>query len=1057
MRPIFDPARSPLENGVTVIEASAGTGKTTAICAIVLRLLAEREKSIDQILVTTYTELATAELRGRIRDVISEAIACAAGEKKKFKPFVESIVEKIGDKKSLRARLMRALHNFDEAPIFTIHGFCARVLAECTFETGVFFDCELITDQSRLWEEIADDFWRMQLYPADALTSAIMRGRIGPEYFVALLEQLSNNPRVRVLPEPNDLVEIKTRIAALPEDSREREALVAEFLTRLKANFVAWARAEMARRKANDRVQSFDDLLTQFDDALRSDGGAALRKSVRTRFAVALIDEFQDTDPVQYSIFSQIYEGSDAPVFFIGDPKQAIYGFRGADVFTYLKAARSGARTYTLGENWRSEAKLIEGVSAVFRRSDAFVIPGINLPPIRAGDEADKKPFAFAGKRDQPVRFWIAAQGAKDGVEAAIAEEIAELLSGEATIGDEKLTARDIAVLVTTNAQPSRIRNALARFRIPSVVYTAASVFKAPEAEELLTALRAIAAPGEEKKVRAALATEILGCSAEELEDLATNECAWEQKLNRFAQYHGTWRDDGFVAMMRRLLVEEKVRPRLLRWRDGERRLTNLLHLIELSHAACTENRYGMDGLIGWLETQIVAGTSEGKEEHELRLESDDAAVRIVTIHKSKGLEFPITFCPYARKDIRRRPNEFMKFHQGDELVLDLEGKHEPQHKREKLAELTRELYVGVTRAEHRSYVVWQERRERSKSALAWLSSTSSETAFLANGERDVGTILRRQFENSDAVAVEDLPEKREPQILSTRKKAAAFEPRVFRGEIDRSWAVASYSSLVSGRTREPETPDDDSTEIEIETEPLLPAQGIHAFPGGTRAGTCLHKILEQVDFQAPGQLRPLIAQQLSQFRISGFDEVVADVISRTLQIPLGESSFTLSEISARLPELEFAFPVNRLTAVRLQALLGKIDFPIGLGRLQFDTVNGFLKGFVDLVFEHSGKFYFLDWKSNWLGPDASFYTRQNLAAAMMENFYTLQMSIYALALHRYLTRRLPDYQYETNFGGAFYIFLRGIDHVGHGVFDWRPPREFIEKLNAVLDGDGNA
>jgi exodeoxyribonuclease V beta subunit len=440
-----------------------------------------------------------------------------------------------------------------------------------------------------------------------------------------------------------------------------------------------------------------------------------------------------------------------------------------------------------------------------------------------------------------------------------------------------------------------------------------------------------------------------------------------------------------------------------------------------------------------------------------LRLESDDAAVRIVTIHKSKGLEFPITFCPYVRKEVRRRPNEFMKFHEGDELVLDLEGKHEPQHKREKLAELARELYVGVTRAEHRCYVVWQERRDRSKSALAWLNSASSETAFLANGERDVGAKLRQQFENSDAVTVEDLPEKRKPQVLSRREDVAAFEPRIFRGEIDRSWAVASYSSLVSGRTREPETPDDDSIEIEIETEPLLPAQGIHAFPGGTRAGTCLHKIFEKIDFQAPEQLRPLIAQQLSQFRISGFDEVVEDVISRTLQTPLGEPSFTLSKISTRLPELEFTFPVRQLTAVRLQALLGIIDFPTALGHLRFGTVNGFLKGFVDLVFEHGGKFYFLDWKSNWLGSDASFYARENLAAAMAENFYTLQMSIYALALHRYLARRLPNYEYETNFGGAFYIFLRGIDHASRGVFDWRPTRKFIEKLDAVFDGDGSA
>ncbi len=1053
MKEQFHPIESTLETGVTVIEASAGTGKTTAICAIVLRLIAQEEIPVERILVTTYTELVTAELRGRIRNSIAQALACATGQEGNFASFVAPIVEKTSDKNALRQRLTFALHNFDEAPIFTIHGFCARVLADSAFESGALFDCELVTDQSRLWEEIADDYWRTQLYPADALTSALVRDRLKPADFVALLEQMANNPRIRVLPEPRNLRPLGKKIAALPDDAPEREELTREFLVGLQANFCAWAGEEMRRRKIRRREQSFDDLLTQLDDALRSERGAALRQSLRTRFEVALIDEFQDTDPVQYSIFSQIYGGSRARVFYVGDPKQAIYGFRGADVFTYLKAARQ-ARSYTLGKNWRSEAKLIEAVSAIFhQRDDAFVIPGIELPAIAGGNEADEEPFAFEGQSDQPLRFWISPKGDGERVEAAVAAEIARLLSGSATIGERVVDPRDIAVLVTANYQPAKIRDALTRFRIGSVVYTTASVFESGEAEELLRILRAVAAPGEERKLRAALATEILGESGQSLEILSRDEAAWERMLERFAQYHSTWRDKSFVAMMRQLLVDEGVRIRLLRYRDGERRLTNLLHLIELTHSACCDHRFGMDGLVAWLETQIFARTAEDKEEYELRLESDDAAVRIVTVHKSKGLQFGITFCPYIRKELRLR--DFMKFHQGDELVLDLERTHQEEHKTEQLAELARELYVGLTRARHRSYAVWQERQTRSKAALAWMTSNARALEpFIARGEPDVGAALKTRFASSGAIAVEDLPDRAAPELAMSKTDEATFEPRTFHGRIDQSWGISSYSNLISGQTREPETPDDDSTEAAIETEPLLVAEGIHAFPGGTRAGTCLHKILEQIDYHDRAPLRLVVAQRLAQFHIRGFDDVVTETIERVLTTPLPDEQFALADVGLRLVELEFTFPMERVTPARLQKLFRTTEFPEVIGDLQFEPRRGFMKGFIDLVFQHGGKFYFADWKSNWLGPDASFYTRENLADVMSENFYTLQLSIYALALHRYLQQRLRDYDYERNFGGAFYIFLRGVDNTSRGIFDWRPPFPFIEKLDRLFHGN---
>jgi len=1057
----FSAAQTPLEKGFTVIEASAGTGKTTTISAIVLRLLVEQGIPIEQILVTTYTELATAELRGRIRDTIVDALT------QEHLPFVQEIIEKVTDRKQFERRLKLALQSFDEAPIFTIHGFCARVLADRAFESGVLFETELVTDQSRFVHEVADDFWRAHFYSDDSIMAGLVRERLTPARLVELLVQLTNNPSLRVSPPSENRAALEKKITELCRaggNPEEIAQLAERFIVSLQSEFCEWARKELRRRKTDRRVQSFDDMLTRLDEALRGERGKELRKSLRERFPTALVDEFQDTDPVQYSIFLQIYGGSDRSIFFIGDPKQAIYGFRGADVFTYLEAAKVANRRYTLGRNWRSEAKLLDGVNAIFRRrGDPFVIESIDLSPVTASGKADAEPLTIGGRRDQPLRFWIASTDDKARVEEAVAAEIASLLTGETKTGERKIEPRDIAVLVNNNTQPGWVQRALADYRIPSVVYSAASVLKSGEASELSRVLMAVSQPTHERIVRSALATEVFGLNASALENLSSDEADWEATLNRFADYHVLWRDHGFVQMMRALLIGEKVRSRLLRWRDGERRLTNVLHLIELLHAACVENRLGINGLIKWLSRQISLG-AELKDEHELRLESDEDAVRIVTIHKSKGLEYDITFSPFARKEPWSAAKEFLKFHEDDKLVLDLEElpAHKQIRSREELAEMVRQLYVGLTRAKHRSYLIWQERKAKSKSALAWLfSEEASADAFLEEkGESNTSGSVRVAFGESDLIAVEDLPEggaKVFPPVPALRTSLA---PRVFDKEIDRSWRISSFSSLINGRTEEPEAPDYDRAEIgvEIAEEPLLQTQGIHAFPGGMRAGTCLHLILEELDFADSSQLRPLVARKLSDFHFANFDEVVCDTLEKTLRVPLGEDGFTLSQVSrpSRLSELEFIFSITALTTERLRKVFQMEELPLAIDRLQFAPANGFMKGFIDLVFEYEGRFYFVDWKSNWLGADSASYTPESVATEMARHFYNLQLGIYAVALHRYLERRLPDYEYEKNFGGAFYIFLRGIDpsKQNNGIFSTHPPRKFVEQLNEIFHGN---
>jgi exodeoxyribonuclease V beta subunit len=1113
----FDLIATPIERGFTLIEASAGTGKTTTITALVLRLIVEENKSIEKILVTTYTELATAELRRKIREILRAALNTTRGEKVAEIPA--EIIQRAPDRKEAARRLEAALRSFDDAPVFTIHGFCARVLADRAFEAGTMFQTELITDPSEILREVAEDFWRTHFYEAPALMTALARGgKLSVSELLKLLQEMTTNPTLQIVPDATALADLETQIAsewrslsecwgksrtqvtkifddlrwgmrshgkrdvvdarlqALAksiEQSRASAELLPcleffstakiqantraaarsprhqffdcceklagfarQFNVAIKAHFCRWAREELQKRKAERQVQSFDDLLTQLDAALRGRPGDGLKKSLRERFEVALIDEFQDTDPVQYSIFSQIYDGTNAPVFFIGDPKQAIYGFRGADVFTYLKAAKSAARKYSLPKNWRSEKKLVQAVNEVFteRGKKSFVIDGINFQPVTAADEGVNA--------ENPLRIWLAQEPKK--IPLALASEIARLVAAD-------VLPAEIAVLVYANWQPAEIQKALARYRIPSVVYSAENVFKSREADELHRILRAVAEPTHERRLRAALATDALGLNANQLDQLNRDEAEWESRLNRFADYHLAWQERGFVQMTGKLLVGEKVRSRLLSYADGERRLNNLLHLIELLHRACAENRFGIDGLLRWLRRQISADV-QTREEYELRLESDDDAVTIVTVHKSKGLEYPITFLPHAWR--RGKNRELVKFHEGDGFYLDLEKQKENQRRQheEELSESVRQFYVALTRAKTRGYFIWAGEGQTSKTAPAWLFSSKGENAFLSGGESvaTTGANLRARFGS----AVEEMPLTPAENYRGDEKQGATLRPRIFTGAIDRRWGISSFTSLISGRAEEIEWPDYDAVETAIED--VEEPQGIHAFPRGTRAGTCLHLVLEELDFAKLS--KPLVTEKLRDFHIEGFEDVVFETLGKLVQVPLGEDGFSLSQIPprSRLSEMEFTFPITALTMARLRKVFRVRELPLEIERLQFAPANGFMKGFIDLVFARDGRFYLLDWKSNWLGSDLRSYAPENIEAEMARHFYPLQLCIYAVALHRYLQRRLPDYDFDRNFGGGFYVFLRGVDPTNpkSGLFSARPSRALIEKLDRLFHGN---
>ncbi len=1125
----FDLLKTGIAPGTTLIEASAGTGKTFTISVLVLRLLLERpEFTIDRILVTTFTELATAELRGRIRALLRNAItAFRAGASDD--ELLSALLKKHSDHKAAASRLDAARIAFDEAPIYTIHGFCQRVLADRAFESGTLFDAELVTNQSDLLREIVEDFWRLHFYEGDRFATLLaLKNKITPEKLSKQLEELIRNPGLRVLPEDlRSLGEIAADLGTalaevrrnwVKEEKKLRELfadgswalynyskpekmlpllddlgrclsdeggtveqleclgsfttsmiatrvrgnrtppqsevfdgcerllkLEAEFSVALLVEFFSWARAQLLERKLLRNVLSFDDLLTRLDDALAAPGGAELAESIREKYHAALIDEFQDTDPVQYSIFSRIYEGSDAPVAFIGDPKQAIYAFRGADVFTYMKAASAAARQFTLTTNWRSESRLVEAVNAIFDRPQPFLLDQIKFDRVAAGPKADEKPLLIGGKPVPPFHLWTAEKDAE--ISEAVASEVVQLLTSNASIGGEALEPRHIAVLTSTNREAAQIQNALRARRVPSVLYSSANIFAAHEARELRDVLAAVAQPGYEKFVRAALCTDALGRTGNDLDLLARDEVAWETEVLRFQKHHQTWRERGFIQMLRQLSAEHGVRRRLLGYPDGERRLTNFLHLAEILHTACVEHRLGINGLLKWLGQQMEGEDFADREEHELRLESDEKAVRIITVHKSKGLEFDVVFCPFVWW-FRREPRA--AFHDpaaDDRLTLDLSDPKAQLARREEesLAELLRQFYVALTRARHRCVMVWRAAAKEDKSAPAYLLQSSA--------------ALPPEIADHKDIAIAPLPEaaavRWQPAL---GESAAPLQPRVFTGEIDRSWGIASFTRLISGRDADEL---DEGPLLEPATEEEAAAAvavGIHAFPKGMRAGTCLHEILELVDFANPEAATEVVERRLRAYSIESFDEVIAENIRALAALPLVTENdrFTLAEVpnEKRKAELEFSFPIDSLTTARLAQVLELPEVALRLGRLQFQMMNGFMNGFIDLTFEHGGRFYFADWKSNWLGPAARAYHPGAIAAEMQRNFYTLQLCLYSVALHRYLQLRKPGYDFDRHFGGAFYIFLRGIDRVEpkNGVYFQRLSRSFVEKLSGLFE-----
>lgn len=866
---------------------------------------------------------------------------------------------------------------------------------------------------------------------------------------------------------------------------------------KFRRDFLHFLRAQMKARSLDHNVHTFDSLLTELHSALQGERAPALIAALQKRYRAALVDEFQDTDPLQYQIFRSLFEHEQGCLFLIGDPKQAIYGFRGADVHAYLSArADAGTRVYTLDTNRRSDPSLIDVLNRFYQSVHLpFALESIHYQPVRAPETMRDR---FLAKDGHGVLDFLLLDGSGTASAlladtcSAVASDIARLLKSPCEIvgaegTPQRVKPSDVAVLCRTNKQALSMQLALSQVGVVSVFQGDETVFRSEDAEAVERLLEALVYPTDPALLRSFLCSCYGGFTAEALLALDERDEGWEQHRGNFAMLHETFLQRGFMPAIRGLITRYQVEQRLLERPDGTRRITNLWHLIELLAAASIGQRLGPLGLLRWFR---IVRLDESKradlvgEDHEIRLESGENAVKLTTVHKSKGLEYPIVYCPFLwSADIPRNADkEFVRFHDPQHdfaLTLDLGSEdkdaHEGLQAHETLAEGLRLLYVALTRAKHRICIALPDvKKSLPKSGLGYClfggdSAKAVEERYKALGADGLASHMQNLAERI-GTGMGVRPEAAASRLEDAHAQAAFLDlkARPIKRGLDQARRVSSFSGLTAARS---------GAHIEIgrdhdaaaRTQPTQlaerPALALDAFPKGAAAGELVHEVLEHADFQSSRADLEHTAHAVLAAR--GYDTSLAGILAHglfnVLQTQLSPG-LVLSAISrkSRVDEMEFVLPVTTaLTPSALERAFREQRAPCALPsyagalrELGFDKLTGFLRGFIDLVFAHEGRYFVVDYKSNWLGANADDYRPEALTGAMSEHHYFLQYHLYTVALHRHLALRVPDYNYELHFGGVYYLFLRGMapDHPHqNGVFFDRPSHALVTSLERTL------
>ena len=1055
---IFNPAF--VLEGPHLVAASAGTGKTYNIQNIYARLVAEKGFRTSQIQVMTFTEKATKELRDRVRKVLADLSRLFAGDVAGFKPEELERLEKLracaratigGESPDAvaRMRIDLALMEFDQAAISTIHGFCRRALVRFAFETDSAFKTEFADTKAQDLARRVRDWWRCNRASIpDAVKDGVDIGMI-QSYVSGLAGKTGWN------------------VDHGPDDD---------------AGAYALARAEeIVNAYEADRptrtTQTYDDLLRSLSIALQDgEKGHVLAACLRNEFKAALVDEFQDTDPVQYEIFRRVFIDptvQPAPaLFFVGDPKQAIYSFRGGDIYTYKKAVTDPsveANTYRLDKNFRSTPRLIDAVNALFmdenKGKDSYVRTfgddSIGYSEKLHSDEK-KEPLTLPDGTPDPSPFRIVMAENADGRSQAVVDTVLKVLEEQRENG---ITPKDIAILTTSNDAGVGFRDALWKVGVPAVLQRAGNVFAGQMAGDFRQVLMAMAQMGGRGQVRAALLTGFFSFDKAMLDD----EYLLADMVGFFGELNQIWLARGFNAALAALEAKKECdfRRKLAGQPDGERLLADLMQIIDLADAAVKELGPAPETLVDWLTERInQSGDEADVEEYARQLESESDALKTMTIHVSKGLEFPIVIVPMTKGwDVQ--PPYF--YHDANmDLHVALDDEAHAKAAAEHDAERMRLLYVALTRATKRTILVTTEPNPESPLGRLFANARRNGAGEDAQGAPIMWTVYEQQEEPLPPYSVSDSGVKAEDLLPAKVSRHYSTVP-----------TKGSYSSLAPGaHGGHDDEFDFDSAAMDGVNEN---AEGVMALPGGTKTGTCWHEILERLPFDADDDA--ILAETRRALSVHGLaspsDEafakdagLVAEMVKSALECPLRApdgTSFSLREIGGqdRFSEWEFDFSsaASASTTAAIAEILrdewkGEVSKRAFLKEIEGwnrPIPKGYLRGFLDLVFRKDGYYYVVDWKSNSLTRHVADFMEEGITAEMASAGYFFQYLMYSAVLHRVLKETMgADYSWERNFGGIRYYFLRGIPFNGEkAVFCDRPGEALLDKLCTALGLEG--
>ncbi len=1177
-----------------LIEASAGTGKTFSIANIFLQAILSGI-DVDKILVVTFTEAATKELRSRIRENLSNALQII--EDKKEDKTISDIFALFANVENKKNLLDEAILNIDQAAIFTMHSFCQRMLTENAFESKIAYGAELITDQTEIITEIVEDYWRENFVNITAEEKELY-GNIKFEELLDLGKQIIKFHNVEIV---NDKIELEENIdksklyetfkqatnwiEKLNDSSFEKEIkglfteekhLKAPFVKNLDATYSqtkssimtlthstglknfssdamsgcykksgeklgletpshqlfeycndlieALANKEILSKinvieiykslndylkvnfkkiKDNRNILTFDDLIIRLYESLKNEGNnGALTRLIRNKFKLALVDEFQDTDNIQYEIFNHLFGGKDNKhgFFMIGDPKQSIYKFRNADIFSYLGAKKNSDEQFTLDTNYRSEKKMVNAINSFFEqkgKEEAFAFPakegkeGISFVNVKSG--AKKAELIIEDESDYHLNCWLVSGYNSTFIErniaANIADEIMKLMrlsqNGKAYFDDKNKTSLemgDFAVLVNSHKQAAMLKKIFSSCKIPAVIQNSAKIFESWESREIELWIKAIIQPTE-KNLRPLFITSLFAKNMTEINKISDSELF--QLTDDFMQLNKQWKKQGFFVAFSAFMTQFNIREKVLKNRNGERILSNYIHIAELLHKNEMKEGLNIERTLVYLQNQM--NESDQDDEYTQRLESDSNAVKIMTIHKSKGLEFPVVFCPFlwnnniSKGEIKQKiflfndeeKNEYGKIKYIQKLDFGADDNIKKANRllarKETLAENIRLAYVALTRARNRCYLSIGNEQATAKSILMYLFSKKSvdEIVELSVGKKNFEIYLNEIFKGFEELTTEENISFTNKPILFNlekytpkNKEIDAFLAKEFIKKKSVNWSVGSFSGLTAN--------------AEHKFTPVKLGQGAFGLPKGNIFGLAIHEIFENYFTVGKDEFnknlkryfeRPL--NSINYFRVENEVEkqerfniakqMIDDVLNAN--IATAASAIYLKDIEPKdaKAELDFFYKINKIDAQILKNIFADYadidlkDFSEQLGRLKFSLRTGYMTGQIDMVFRKDNKYFVLDWKTNHLGSNYEGYSPDKLLISMKDSYYVLQYHIYSLAVHLYLKSQLKSYDYDKDFGGAFYIYTRGVDNKGQGVYFDKPKRELIETLEKEL------